>query len=131
DALEIEDQWIGRGGGHSDHPDLDRSIVDVDAGRGRTDRRADSAYGHIGLMTVAARRSSEGKPGRYSGDVVDAANVQGVQRVLVVSGNADRDSADRFSLPCRGNDDLLHRGSSAVRLGQRGVGNGQSGADEQ
>src|SRR5690606_14535882 len=77
DALEIADQWIGRGGGHSDHPDLDRSIVDVDAGRGRSDRRADSAYGHIGLMTVAARRSSEGKPGRYSGDVVDAANVQG------------------------------------------------------
>jgi hypothetical protein len=102
--------------------DLDRRVVDVDAGGGRAGVRGDAADRDAGGQAIAAAVELHARS--QAGDVVDLPHALAVHAFLGVGGDADRHAAEGLLGPGRGDHDLLE---GAFGLGQ---GRGRHGGHE-
>jgi hypothetical protein len=102
DAFEIEDHRIGVATAIAERSDLDRRVVDIDAGGGGAGGRVDAADrdvgGRVGRLEHDARRLPD-----HVGEVADAA---AVELLLREGADAQRNLAQRFRLAGRGDDDV-------------------------
>ena len=116
--LEIEHARESARGDATDaeRPHLDRRVIEVDAGRPRTDRGADAAD-RDGRDALESRPYNDSR--HRARDVLDRPCAEDIEHRAIVRGDADRNIVDGFRSPLSGDNDFLQglrRGRSGRNL---------------
>ena len=114
--VKIEHQGVGVGRRITDHAGLDRRVVNIDAGGGRSDLGINAPDGDVGLGAETVRVELNAR--RQRGDVLDSLDPANVERLFIEGHDALGDFGDRLGLTGRGDDNLADRGD-LVRRGLR------------
>ena len=125
DALDVEQRRIGIERAEGQVATLDRRVVDVDAGRGRTGRGVDAADRDVGGIRVVVHGTArERHAGRQARQVIDRAHALRVHQCLAEHADADRHILQALFATLRGHDDFVERSADGGCRGRRIGGGG-------